>query len=512
MARKPQLSVLDEIRQLAEADLLTFAKIVNPQYMYGEVHEEVFRWMSRPEAKNNQLVLLPRGHLKSHMVAVWCAWWITKHPETTILYVSATSTLAEAQLLAIKNMLDNPNYKRYWPDMLHEDVGKRARWTTGEIIVDHPKRTSEGIRDATLKAVGLSSTTTGLHADVIVADDVVVPDNAYTEDGRYKVSAAMSQMASIKNAGGLTKAVGTRYHPQDLYHTWKNQKKRVYDFEGNLEGEEEVWEIFERVVEIDGKFLWEREMRADGKAYGFNWNILAGIEAEYEDRNQYFSQYYNNPNASGTERISRNKFQYYDKRFLQQKAGNWYFKERRLNVYAAMDFAFSINKKADWTAIVVVGVDSERNYYILDIDRFKTDKIKEYYDHIFQMYSKWEFRRIRLECTVAQSVIVKDLKDSYIKPNGLALSIDESKPTKNKEERVAAVLEPKYDNMQVWHFRGGYMADLEDELVMAKPPHDDLKDALASCLETVIPPARNTSGNTIKGNVVFNSRFGGVAA
>jgi hypothetical protein len=274
------------------------------------------------------------------MVAVWCAWWITKHPETTILYVSATSTLAEAQLLAIKNMLDNPNYKRYWSDMLQDDVGKRARWTTSEIIVDHPKRTSEGIRDATLKSVGLSSTTTGLHADVIVADDVVVPDNAYTEDGRYKVSAAMSQMASIKNAGGLTKAVGTRYHPQDLYHTWKNQKKRVYDLEGNLEGEEEVWEIFERVVEIDGKFLWEREMRADGKAYGFNWNILAGIEAEYEDRNQYFAQYYNNPNASGTERISRNKVQYYDKRFLQQKAGNWYFKERRLNVYAAMDFAF----------------------------------------------------------------------------------------------------------------------------------------------------------------------------
>jgi hypothetical protein len=25
----------------------------------------------------------------------------------------------------------------------------------------------------------------------------------------------------------------------------------------------------------------------------------------------------------------------------------------------------------------------------------------------------------------------------------------------------------------VWHYRGGYMADLEDELVMAKPPHDD---------------------------------------
>ena len=71
-------------------------------------------------------------------------------------------------------------------------------------------------------------------------------------------------------------------------------------------------------------------------------------------------------------------------------------------------------KKADWTSIVVIGVDSMRNYYVLDIDRFKTDKISVYYDHLLKLYDRWEFRKVRAEVSVAQAVIVTDLRDNYI--------------------------------------------------------------------------------------------------
>lgn len=504
-------NLIIEIRDKAENDLFTFAKLVNPSYVYGDIHEKVFNWFSDENAKTNQLALLPRGHLKSHMIAVYCAWIITKKPETTIVYVSATSTLAEAQLLAIKNMIDNEQYRRYWPEMIDKDVGKRARWTTSEIIVDHPKRVIEGVRDSTLTAVGLTTTTTGLHADIIIVDDVVVPGNAYTEDGRNKVTAAMSQFASIKNAGGITKAVGTRYHPKDIYETWKNQKKKVFSETGEFLHEELLWDIYEDVVEKDGVFLWPRKKRPDGKAFGFDFNTLASIEAEYEDRVQFFSQYYQNPNSAGTERINRETFQYYEQSFVKMKSGAWYYRDRKLNVYAAMDFAYTVGKKSDFTCIMVVGVDSERNYYILDIDRFKTDSISEYYNHIFAMHSKWEFRRIRLEVTAAQSVIVKDLKDNYIKPNGLYLSIDENRPTRNKEERIAGILEPKYENGQIWHYKSMFTNLLEDELVMLKPPHDDLKDSLASCIEFAIPPSRSKSNDKVVGNIVYSKRFGGIS-
>ena len=179
-------SKIDQIRTKAEKDLFYFAKLVNPQYQYGDIHKEVFKWLSKEHQDLNQLILLPRGHLKSHCMAVWCTWWVTKHPDTTILYISATSTLAEDQLYAIKGILDSEIHRRYWPEMIKPDEGKREKWSATAISLDHPKRKLEGIRDATIRTAGLTTNTTGWHADVIVPDDVVVPDNAYTEEGRRK--------------------------------------------------------------------------------------------------------------------------------------------------------------------------------------------------------------------------------------------------------------------------------------------------------------------------------------
>jgi hypothetical protein len=283
------LSTKDAIRQQAEDDLFYFACLVNPMRLYGELHKEVFRWLMR-EDHPNQLLLLPRAHMKSHCIAVWVAWWITKHPETTVLYISATSELAESQLKAIKDILTSKIYTRYWPDMVHPEEGKRERWSATKIAVDHPKRKTEGVRDATVAAAGLTTTTTGWHADVIVPDDVVVPDNAYTEDGRRKVAAAMSQMASILNTGGITKACGTRYHPADQYDVWLKQKVSLFNEEGEVVDEEPIWEVFERVVEVEGEFVWPRSSRGDGKMFGFDRRELSRISAMYTDRTQFYAQ------------------------------------------------------------------------------------------------------------------------------------------------------------------------------------------------------------------------------
>ena len=505
---------LQQIRESAEADLEVFIKLVAPHLLLGNVHKELIQWWGREDAKNNQLVLLPRGHLKSKLIAYRTAWWITKHPETTILYVSATADLAEKQLYAIKQIIDSPIYRRYWPDMINPEEGKREKWAVAEIAVDHPKRKLEGIRDATCKAVGLTSNTTGFHADVVVCDDIVVPGNAYTEDGRDKVASAYSQLASIENPGAFEWVVGTRYHPKDIYDTMVSMKETIYGSDGDIEVEDEVYELFQKVVETDGEFLWPKQSRTDGKSFGFDEKELARIKAKYIDTTQFYAQYYNNPNSLENSRIGVEKFQYFDKSHLQNREGDWYFRDRKLNVYAAIDFAFSLRKQADFTALVVVGVDSQGNYYILDIDRFKTDRIVEYFNHIVKSWEKWGFRKLRAEVTVAQQTIVKELRESYLKPNGIPLSIDEFRPTRHmgdKAERIGAILEPKYDNLQIWHYRGGNCQSLEEELVMIHPPHDDIKDALANAISISIIPKQRFGTMTIADNVMTHSRFGGVA-
>jgi hypothetical protein len=89
----------------------------------------------------------------------------------------------------------------------------------------------------------------------------------------------------------------------------------------------------------------------------------------------------------------------------------WNFKRERLNVVAAVDFAYSTGKKSDFTSIVVLGVDGLANYYILEIDRFKTDKISDYFAHILNSMRSGDFRKIRCEVSVAQAWLsLKTLK------------------------------------------------------------------------------------------------------
>ena len=506
-----------EIREAAESDLVRFIYLISPKTILGSVHIELCNEWTRDEAGTYQLALLPRDHQKSRLVAFRTIWNLTKHPEFRFLYISSTSLLAEKQLKFMKDILTSKVYRRYWPEMVNLEEGKRAKWTNTEIELDHPIRNEEGIRDPSIITAGLTTSITGLHCDVAVMDDVVVKENAYTKEGRDKVQSQYSLLSSVEAAEASEWVVGTRYHPKDLYNDLISMVEEVYDDEGNVIDEIPVYEVFERVVEDagngTGEFLWPRQQRPDGKWFGFDMKILAKKRAKYLDRTQYRAQYYNDPNDPEGGGIKRDVFQYYDKKHLTREGGIWYYRDRRLNVFASVDFAYSLSKKADYTAIVVVGIDSDNNIYVLDIARFKTEKISEYYKNILELHIKWGYRKIKAEVTAAQKAIVKDLKESYIKPNGLALSIIEHKPNKymgSKEERMGAVLDPRYDNRQIWHYQGGNCQVLEDELVAQHPAHDDVKDALASVIEIAVAPTYQRH-RTTENNVVYNTRFGGVA-
>lgn len=508
---------LNQIRKAAEDDLVSFIKLVAPEQVLGQCHEDVCNWWTRSDHKTHQLLLFPRDHGKSRLIAYRVAWELTKDPTLRILYISATANLAEKQLGFIKGILTSDTYSRYWPEHVNKDEGKRARWTTSEIALDHPLRKKENVRDPSIFTGGLTTSLTGMHCDIAVLDDVVVYENAYTGEGRNKVKSQYSLLSSIEGANAKEWVVGTRYHPADLYNDLMQMTEDQYDDEGEKVAEDNIYEIFERAVEDrgdgTGEFLWPQQQRRDGKYFGFTRQILAKKRGQYLDKGQFRAQYYNDPSDPDNVPVGHEKFQYYERKHLVQENGFWFYKENKLNVYAAVDFAFSLSKKADYTAIVVVGVDSDNNIYILDIDRFRTDRISEYFEHIFHLVGKWSFRKMRAEVTVAQQAIVKQLKE-LVKQHGLSLSIDEYRPNKhqgNKEERIASTLEPRYDNLQMWHYRGGNIQTLEEELMSRNPPHDDIKDALASAVDIAVKPSRSINRSK-KSNIVWaNSRFRGAS-
>lgn len=509
----------DQVRISAETNLETFIRLVHPRRVLGGIHRELIQWWTRGAKKSHQLALLPRDHQKSVLLGYRCAQRIVRQPDVKILYISSTSNLAIKQLGFIKDILTSDVVRMYWPDLIHPDEGKRTKWTESEISVDHPSRRLESVRDPTVFTAGLTTSITGLHCDVCALDDVVVKENAYTEDGREKTRQQYSLLSSIEAAEAEEWAVGTRYDPNDLYNDMAQMEIAQWDPDGNeLEGEK-LYEIFERQVESlgdgTGEFLWPRQQRFDGKWFGFDARILAVKKAQYLDQTQFRAQYYNDPNDRDAG-LNRDDFQYYDKSNLNFTNGRWFLKNTRLNVFAAIDFAWSLTEKADYTAIVVVGIDGQHNIYVLDIDRFKTKEISEYFKRILASHQKWEFNKICAECSAAQELAVNELKNNYIRPQGIALVIEPVKPDRNqgtKEERINAILQHRYNNKSIWHYMSGNCQILEDELMLSHPAHDDVKDALSNAvmIASKSAPTMSAQRNRDKPMLkLINGRFGGM--
>lgn len=512
---KPQ-----EIRERAEQDFEFFIRLVAPLECMGLCHRRLIQWWERPDAKTHQLVLFPRDHGKSRYVAYRVAWYLTKNPTLRILYVSATANLAEKQLGFIKGIFTSKIYQRYWPEHVNPDEGKRARWTSSEIALDHPLRQRENIRDPSIFTAGLTTGITGLHCDITVLDDVVVKENALTKEGRDKVQNQYSLLTSIEGADAHQWVVGTRYHARDLYNDMLEMTEDVIDENGDKIGETSIYEILEEAIEDigdgTGEFLWPRQQRKDGKWFGFDRRILARKRGQYLDRMQFRAQYYNDPSDPDNRPLDYNQFQYFDKKHLKLEGGNWFYKNRRLNLVAAVDFAYSVGKRSDYTAIVVVGVDHENNFYVLDIDRFKTDgRLSVYFEHILDLFNRWSFRKLRAEATAAQAAIIRSLKEDYVIPYGLSLRIEEVKPTRHegsKEERMEAILLPRYENGQIFHYPSGNTQILEEELISRNPAHDDVKDALATAIEGAVKPVQRATSGPRNNVIDWNSRFRGSAA
>lgn len=500
-----------EIRDRAMADIGAFIALVAPFRAVGHCHQDMLRFLCRDDP--NQLVLWPRAHQKSTMIAFWAAQHVTKHPETTILYASATTTVAEAQLSFIKNIFLSATFRKYWPELINEKEMQREKWTTSQIAVDHWRRQEFGIRDMTIQTAGIGTSITGLHYDVILLDDVVILENSGSDAERSKVETWYSLLSSIKNTDSVTKAVGTRYHPKDLYNSLINMKMESYDETGEVIDLVNVYTVSQEVVEEDDEFLWPRQMVVHAGAhkwYGFNKQELAKKRAEYLNAMQFYAQYYNNPNDPANS--NHVNFTYYDKQHLGWSGRNWTVKGNKLNVYAAIDFASTMKKTSDYTAIAVIGIDAHRNIFILAIDRFKTDKISVMCDHLDALYEKWQWLKLLAEVDGQQNLVVEQVKETN-RDRGVYYTIEKEKHNTDKTIRTFSILEPRYAAGQLFHYRGGNCQVLEDELTMARPPHDDVRDATAAAVSICKAPSSHTvnRNNGTGGGLSFHSRFGGVA-
>jgi len=157
---------------------------------------------------------------------------------------------------------------------------------------------------------------------------------------------------------------------------------------------------------------------------------------------------------------------------------------RSLTYYISVDLAVSEKEYADYTAISVIGVDENNNWFLVDgfFGRVKPD---ETIDKIFMFVKKWKPYSVVLEKVAFQLSMKTFIQNEMVK-RGIFFSIEMVNRTKSKLSVIKG-LQPIIELGKFW-IPNNYIKDFINELIHEMSSitnnsilskHDDLIDSIA---------------------------------
>ena len=358
------------IRNLAQRDLFFLLTVVcnrsdiNQDWLYDRCREVEVN-------SNGYLDLWAREHGKSSIITFGLSIKdILNNPNVTIGIFSHTRPIAKAFLSQIKTEFQNNKFlKGLFPEIFYEKPQSEAdKWSLDRGIV--VKRTTNA-KESTVEAWGLvDGQPISKHFDILVYDDVVTKQSVSTPEQIKKTTVAWELSLSLGTVNGVTRMIGTRYHTNDTYRTVMNRGsaiKRIYPAtkNGKMDGDP---------VLMTQKKLNEK-MRDMG-SYTYSCQML---QNPLED------------NAMG---FKKEWLKFY-KKIANMKS---------LNRYILVDPANKKKKSSDFTVILVIGLGSDNNYYLLDGIRDRLN-LTEKTNKLFQMHRKWKPLKVAYEKYGMQSDI-----------------------------------------------------------------------------------------------------------
>jgi predicted phage terminase large subunit-like protein len=164
-------------------------------------------------------------------------------------------------------------------------------------------------------------------------------------------------------------------------------------------------------------------------------------------------------------------------------------KDRKLSKFSAIDPAISLKERADFTAIVTVGVDVMGKIYVLEVKRGHYTE-EQMIDELFLTNERFHPMNICIE-TVAFQKTLQHYIMKEVKKRGRTLPLNEVLPesSESKEKRIRS-LKPIYMRNDIFHSQSvANIEYLEDELLrFPKGKNDDIADALAYAVRASFPP------------------------
>jgi predicted phage terminase large subunit-like protein len=424
-------------------DFLSFVKSVWPDFIQGGHHKKISEQFNRlAEGKINRLIInMPPRHTKSEFASFLLpAWMIGKNPKLKIIQTTHTTELAVRFGRKAKNLIDSPDYKKYFKTTLREDSQAAGRWETeqgGEYF-----------------AAGVGSAITGRGADLLIIDDPHSEQDAMNPEAferayEWYTSGPRQRL----QPGGKIVVVMTRWSLKDLTGALVGAQKGI---------KSDQWEIIQfPAILPTNKPVWPEY-----------WKLseLESVKASLSIQ-KWNAQWMQNPTSEEGSIIKREWWRKWDKDYIPNLE----------HVIQSYDTAFLKRETADYSAITTWGVfypteDSGPNLILLDALK-KRLEFPELRREALQQYYYWKPDSVVVESKASGLPLTFELRK-------MGIPVINFTPSKgnDKHSRVNAVA-PLFESGQIWAPEAVFAEEVIEECA-AFPfgDHDDLVDSMTQAL------------------------------
>ena len=465
----------EELLVKAYDDLILFGKLFSPQDFLAsatpDFHVEVGKLLLDKEKQQIGLVL-PRDHAKSTLASTAILHrflFATKDRPEFIAWIGEAQDQAIDNLSWVMNHIElNPSIHYYFGDL------QGNKWTKAEFTLTNGCRMiAKGANQRLRGKKQLSTRFTGM-----VLDDFESELNTKTPEARQQiknwVTAAVFPAIDFDKNGFLW-CNGTIVHWDSflngLVSGWRDARKS---------GEAYSWEVYTQKAIEDGRPIWPSRWPLSKLEERKQFYIDSGTPAK-------FYQEYMNQAKSPEDQIFAeediNDAIYRGNIRFEEESDSWFIKfddgrTEYVNIYVGVDPASTVASYNDYSVIMVIGVTSEHDYYVIEYWRERVLPM-ECADKIFEMVKRYSpVRRVNIE-TIAYQEMLRDYVQKRSKKEGLFIpGIQQGIKgyTQKKKDRLFEGLQPMFKAGAV-HLKKQHHEFIGELLDFPKGSHDDTIDA-----------------------------------
>tara|TARA_R110000850_G_scaffold8571_5_gene31694 strand:+ start:1015 stop:2598 length:1584 start_codon:yes stop_codon:yes gene_type:complete len=482
---KNNVSEKERVLELAKRDIVAFGQLFLPEDFMKSApaayHYELNNLLLDLNKKRN-CIILPRGHSKSTMAKTALLYHLYFNPEGKkefIAWVAEEQSQAIDHIKYMQNHIEvNPALNYYFGDI------RGTKWTEKEFTTSKGDRviakgTSQRLR-------GRSQL--GLRYTKIILDDFESELNTKTPDRRREIKEwVMSTVEpALENSAGNEGSIwliGTIVHYDSFLQS-------IYDgyTEASRDGRKYAWDVmYHKAINDNGDVLWP--------SY-FSREKLDDIRSRFEDvglSHKFAQEYLNEARDLQNAKFKTDRLEYYDHEF-ESRDGYCYVVNSKeaipIHVYIGVDLAYEATQSSDFQIIMVIGIDSDRNIYVIDYMR-EHIPLYDMPDQIFEYAREYSpVKRVNVEHVGAQG-IVKDAvnkmtgQDRKVAP-GIALGVRPPSGIK-KEDRLESLLAPIVNRGKMF-IKRKHTTLIDEMFQFPKGRNDDILDGLWYAINKARPP------------------------